>query len=453
MNILYVCQYFPPEVCAPAVRALELSREWAHAGHEVTVLTGFPNHPEGAIHPEYVSAWRKGFRREDHDGVKVCRAWLYPAANQGVWRRSANYLSFAVSAVLAGPWVCPNRGIVIATSPQLLAGAAGYAVARCLGLPFIFEVRDLWPESLEAVGAASRQSCLYRSLQRLARFLYSHAERIVVDGHAKRRALAASGVPESKIAVIQNGVAEDLFPNPDSTLAEHAREALRTRFGLGGKFVVMYCGTFGMAHGLDALLQAAAQLRGREEIVFLLVGEGSERKNICRRIGELNLTNVRDLGKQPRENVPNLLSMADASLVSLRPADVFRTAIPFKIFESMAAARPIILAVEGDARQLVMEAQAGIAVPPGNPASLAEAVLLLQQNRAFGCRLGANGRRAVLTRYTRRQQALAYLNLLAEVEARRGLPMQGSARAAQPAASPSALRKVSRLTGQEHAPY
>ncbi|MGH9446234.1 MAG: glycosyltransferase, partial [Terriglobia bacterium] len=168
MKILYVSQYFPPEVCALAVRAHDLSREWVRAGHEVSVLTGFPNHPEGVIHPGHARAWRKGFAREDHEGVRVYRTWLYPAANQGLWGRSANYLSFALSAAIAGSWTSRLQGIVIATSPPLPVAAAGYAIARSRGLPFVFEVRDLWPESLEAVGVTSPHSLLYRGLQGLA---------------------------------------------------------------------------------------------------------------------------------------------------------------------------------------------------------------------------------------------------------------------------------------------
>jgi colanic acid biosynthesis glycosyl transferase WcaI len=437
MRILYVCQYFPPEVCAPAVRAIELSAEWVRAGHEVTVLTGFPNHPEGAIHPEYLPAWRNGFVRDDRDGVRVYRTWLYPAANQGVWLRSANYLSFALSAVLVGPWISPVPEIVMATSPQLLVGAAGYAIARWLGVPFLFEVRDLWPESLEAVGAASRQSLLYKSLQRLARFLYSNADRTIVDGEWKQRALVSAGVPESKLVVIRNGVAVTSFPKPESAAARQLREALRSKFNLAGKFVVAYCGTFGMAQGLEIVLEAADRLRSRGNIVFLFAGEGSERGMIGRRIAERNLSNVLDLGKQLRETVPALLGMADACVIPLRPNPVFKTAIPSKLFEAMAAARPVILAVDGETKELLIDANAGIAVPPGDAYRMAEAVMLLEGNPDLARRLGANGRLAAESKYTRRQQAAAYLDVFAEVERR-------TTTGKQPTAAPAGLAGAER---------
>ncbi|MGH9437769.1 MAG: glycosyltransferase family 4 protein [Terriglobia bacterium] len=419
MRILYVCQYFPPEVCAPAVRAFELSREWRRAGHDVSVLTGFPNHPEGVIHPDYLRAWRKGFRRESHGGVRVYRTWLYPAANRKLWKRSANYLSFALSAAAAGPWISRNHDVVIATSPQLLVGAAGYVAARAQRLPFVLEVRDLWPESLEAVGVASQHSLLYRALECLAGFLYHHADRIVVDGEWKRNALAALGIPASRVAVIQNGVPEDFCPAPESPQAQRARRELRAEYNLAGKFIAMYCGTLGMAQGLETIVDAAARLRSCRDIIFLLVGEGAEREKIARRALDLGLRNLLCLNKQPRESIPGLLAMSDACLVPLRRSEVFRTAIPSKIFEAMAASKPVILNAEGEARQLLLEAKAGIATPPGDAVALADAVMLLQKSPELARCLGANGRRAALAKYTRRRQAADYMQFLNELIASR----------------------------------
>ncbi|HYY72451.1 MAG TPA: glycosyltransferase family 4 protein [Candidatus Bathyarchaeia archaeon] len=415
MNILYISQYFPPEVCAPAVRAADLGHEWVRAGHEVRLLTGFPNHPEGVLHSDYRQQWRKGFSRENRDGVKVYRTWLYPAANRGLWGRSANYCSFAVSAALVGPWIAPRNGVVIATSPQLLVGATGYMVAQARRLPFVFEVRDLWPQSLEAVGAAQRSSIIYRSLERLARFLYQRADCIVVDGEWKRFRLAAAGIQPEKIVVIQNGVAEDFCLEPESAGALSARQQLRIELNLLDKFVVMYCGTFGMAHGLETVLMAADRLRPWPEIAFLLLGEGAERDKIRLRIDELRLSNLHCLGKQTRERIPEFLAASDACLVPLLRSKVFKTAIPSKMFEAMLAAKPVILGVEGEAKEILLEADAGIAVPPEDSEALAGTILTLCKNPVLGLELGANGRRAVLEKYTRRHQSAAYLELLARL--------------------------------------
>jgi colanic acid biosynthesis glycosyl transferase WcaI len=415
MNILYVAQYYPPECCAPAARVDEFTREWARQGHRVTVLTGFPNHPEGIVHAAYREPWRKGFSREERKGVNVCRTWLYPAPNRGLWGRAANYSSFALSAALSGTWVGSGQSVVIATSPQILVGAAGRVVARLRRLPFVFEVRDLWPQSLEAVGQASAGSLLYRAVGRLAEFLYRHADRIVVDGEWKRRALVAAGVPWEKIALIRNGVTDDFCLDPTSSAAGEARERVRSDLGLRGRFVVLYAGTLGMAHRLETVLEAAFQLRERRELVFLMVGEGADREKLTEQSGRMGLTNVVYLGKQPREAIPGYLAAADVCLVPLRRSEVFKTAIPCKMFEAMAAAKPVVLGVEGEAKEILTAARAGIVVPPEDPRALSTAILRLWSHPRLCCELGENGRDAVLRKHSRASQARAYLELLAEL--------------------------------------
>jgi colanic acid biosynthesis glycosyl transferase WcaI len=417
MKILYISQYYPPESCAPA-RINELAGEWSRAGHDVRVLTGFPNHPDGHIHPAYRSRWRRGFAEERLDGVQVFRTWLYPAANHGLWKRSANFLSFALSAAMAGMRVVPAEGVVIATSPPILAAAAGYWVARRAGLPFVFEVRDLWPESLEGVGQAARDSALYRAVERLANFLYRQADHIVVDGEWKRRKLVMDGLPTTKITVIPNGVARD-FLKRNLGAAGRAGE-VRRRLGLEGRFVAIYAGTLGMAHHLETVLEAASLLRGEPQIAFLLVGDGARREEIERHITAWRLTNTRILSRVPREAVPDYLAAADVCLAPLKQSRVFHTAIPAKMFEAMAAAKPVILGVEGEAREILNQAEAGLTVPPEDAGALAAAVLRLAQEPGTARQLGRNGQRAILARYLRRDQALAYLSVLERLEASGG---------------------------------
>lgn len=414
MKILYISQYYPPECCAPA-RVSELAREWSRAGHEVRVLTGFPNHPDGRIHPQYRRRWKSGFCREQHDGVEIFRTWLHPSANRGVWNRSANFLSFALSAVVSGVRIAPRDGVVIATSPPILVGAAGYAVARRAGLPFVFEVRDLWPESLEAVGQASRNSALYRAVGRLANFLYRKADRIVVDGDWKRRKLVGDGIPEAKITVNRNGVAAEFLERNLEAGGERARQ-IRRRLNLDGRFVAIYAGTLGMAHRLETVLEAAHLLRERCEIAFVLIGDGAGRETLIRQMREMNLRNTHILSRVPRESVPDYLAAADACLAPLRASEAFHTAIPCKMFEAMAAAKPVILGVQGEAAEILREADAGICVPPEDARALADAVLHLASHPAIARQLGKNGQSAILSRHSRRDQALAYLDLLCELE-------------------------------------
>jgi glycosyltransferase involved in cell wall biosynthesis len=422
MQVLYVSQYYPPEACAPAARVDCFTREWARNGAEVGVLTGFPNHPEGILHADYKKPWRRGFMCEERDGVKVYRTWLYPSANRKLWGRSANFTSFALSAAITGLGVAPRHGVIIATSPQILVGVSGWAIGAARFLPWVFEVRDLWPESLVGVGQASADSLLYRSVARIATFLYRHSTHIVVDGEWKRRYLIQQGVEENRITVIRNGIEENFCPDPDSHESRSALQQVRRELGLRDEFVLLYAGTLGMAHGLETVLQAAERLRGRDDIVFLLMGAGAERVQLREHIERLRLANVRLLDKQPRERIPAFLAAADACLAPLRKQEVFKSAIPSKMFEAMAAGRPAILGVEGEAKEILLTSQAGLAVPPEDPAAMVEAILKLRNEPLLCQALGRNGRQAVLEKYQRRTEAAKYLNLLGELSARRKVP-------------------------------
>jgi glycosyltransferase involved in cell wall biosynthesis len=409
MNILYVSQYFPPEVNAPANRVHELGRFWVQKGHSVTVLTGFPNHPEGVIMPQYRASWRRGFQREALDGINVCRTWLYPAPNRGWVKRCLNYASFAASATLRALSAGSEVDVVIATSPQLLVGLAGYLIARRLRRPFVFEVRDLWPESLFAVGASSRRSPLFYALARLAQFLYRRADHIVVVGENQRRALICNRVAPNKISVVMNGVDENFAAAPGEAAAS------RQELELDGHFVVTYAGTLGMAHSLETALQAAHELACLSDILFLLVGDGAQREWLQKRSHELRLKNVRWIEKQPRERIPAILGASDACLVSLRRSDVLRSAVPSKIFEAMASGLPILLAAEGEAKEIVKKSGSGLLVPPEDPRALTKAILRLYLNDELRRLLGAQGQKAVQEKYSRQAQAADYLQILSHL--------------------------------------
>ena len=253
MKILYISQYFPPEMGAPAARAVELSKHWAAAGHDVTVLTGFPNHPTGVVPSEYRDKFRRLVVREQTDGINVIRSWLLPFPNRKSYERMLNYSSFCVSAATTGLFLS-KPDVVIATSPQLLVGLSGWWMAHWKRVPFVFEVRDLWPESLAAVGLGDGKSLLHRSLANIAKFLYRHSDRIVVVTPAFQDYLVQHRrVPREKISVIENGVETQLF-------APQTETEIRNELGADGKFVVSYIGTMGMAHGLETILEAAAQV-------------------------------------------------------------------------------------------------------------------------------------------------------------------------------------------------
>lgn len=407
MRILYVSQYFPPEMGAPSARVYELSKHWVKAGHQVIVLTGFPNHPTGIVPQEYRRRMRRLTCRETVDGVEVVRTWLHPAPNRRPLERMMVYSSFCISGCLRGVFL-PRPDVVIGTSPQLLNGFVGWWISLLKGCPFVFEVRDLWPESLLASGIGREDSFLIRSLGRLASFLYRRCDRIVVVTDAlKDNLVKRKEFPEGKIDVVENGVEiEEFRPREDT-------DDLRHRFGLDGKFIVSYIGTMGYAHGLDVVLEAADRLREvLPDIVFLLVGEGAEKAQLQEMAARLRLENVLFVDQQPRDRIPAFISMSDVCLVALRKAELFATVLPSKMLEFMACGRPVVLGVDGQAREILDEAQAGIYVPPGDRAALTQALLVLHRDSSLRARLGENGRAFIVKHFAREEKALEYLHVL-----------------------------------------
>lgn len=433
MNILYVSQYFPPEMGAPAARAAELARHWARAGHQVSILTGFPNHPTGVVPEEWRPRLRRlayrerismQFRSSDlgrlnaepqgppSDAIDVYRTWLWPLPNRKAHERMRNYASFCFSAALRG-LALPRPDVIIATSPQLLVGLSGWWLAFARQIPFVFEVRDLWPESLTAVGMGNEYSILHQTLKAIAGFLYERADRIVVVTPAFRQHLVQHWrVPAEKISVVENGVESELFcPQPDAS-----NRNLRRQLGLEDKFLVCYVGTMGMAHGLETLLDAADSLgQDKPEVQFLLIGEGAEKAHIQSLAQTRDLKNIRFLDQQLREQIPAFISTADACLVLLKKTEVFKTVIPTKMLEFMSCARPVILGVDGQARHILEEACAGIVIEPENAQQLAQAVRQLAGDDRLRQSLGRNGRQYVLERLSRSQTADNYIRILEDL--------------------------------------
>jgi len=393
---------------APAARAAELALHWSKAGHQVSVLTGFPNHPTGVVPEEWRARLRRLIYKERYGAVDVFRTWLWPLPNRKSHERVRNYSSFCVSAAVRG-LTLPRPDVVIATSPQLLVGLAGWWIALTRQIPLVFEVRDLWPESLIAVGIGSEDSLLHYTLSGIARFLYERAALIVVVTPAfKDRLMEDWHVPADKIAIIENGVETELFSPGHDCCA-----SLRQQFGGEGKFVTSYIGTMGNAHGLATLLDAASQLQNQQpDVLFLLIGEGAEKEQIKAAAQSRGLENVRVLNQQPREQIPAFIAASDACLVLLKKTDVFKTVIPTKMLEFMSCARPVILGVEGQAQKIVDEAQAGIVIEPENAPALAESIKKLRGDRELGKTMGQNGREYILKHYSRVHTAEKYIEVL-----------------------------------------
>ncbi len=395
---------------APAARVSELSRHWVHAGHEVTVLTGFPNHPDGIVRPEYRKYFWRGVFREKLDGINVVRTWLLPFPNRKPHERILNYSSFCASASIVGSFLS-RPDVVIATSPQLLVGLAGWWIAKLKRVPFILEIRDLWPESLAAVGVGNANSLLHRSIGKLAVFLYCRADQIVVVTPAFRERLIQNWqVPVEKISIVENGVETALFSPHNSD------PQLRATLVAEKKFIVSFIGTLGLAHGLDTLIAAAERLQQQApDVVFMLLGEGADRERIQALAESKQLTNICFVPQQPREKIPAYICASDVCLVLLRKSEVFETVIPTKMLEFMSCARPVILGVKGQAQQILESARAGICIEPGDAAALCSAILHLKQDQPLCNELGRNGREYIVQRLSRERTAADYLEVLSAV--------------------------------------
>ncbi|MCA9710271.1 MAG: glycosyltransferase family 4 protein [Myxococcales bacterium] len=412
MKILYVSQYFPPEMGAPAARVSELSRHWAELGHEVCVLTSFPNHPTGIVPPEYRG---KILQHERWGKVEVVRTWIYATPNRGVARRSLAFLSFAASSVLLGALQRTVRevDVVVATSPQFFCAVSGYVLSRILGVPYVLEVRDLWPASIVEVGALRAGHPIVAGLERIEQFLYRSAALLVSVTESYCDVWRAQGVDPAKMRVVENGVDLRLF-QPAPKLGPQ-REAL----GLRDAFIVSYIGTHGMAQRLETLLEAAERLRDDPSIHVLLVGEGAERERLMAQAAARGLTNVTFLGQQPREAIPALVAASDLVAVPLRRAELFEKVIPSKMFEIMGCARPMVLGVRGEAEALLRRSGAGWAVPPEDPEALAEVIRRAKADPEQLQRRGEAGRAFVSRHYDRDALAERYLADLEAVVGRR----------------------------------
>jgi len=406
IKILLITQYFPPEMGALASRSLAHATEWAKAGHYVRVVCGTPNFPDGKIYSGFKN---RPWQVSTMAGIHVIRVWVWPLPNRKGWERMLNYLSFFCSSTIAGVFG-PRPDVVLATSPQLLVGLAGYIVSRLRRVPFVFEVRDLWPETLIAVGPA-RCSILFRLLRLLGGFLYRRADKLVVVSRAFRGVLCRDyGVDRKRLVYVPNGVDPDAF-DPQGYDVDDVRRNLAIP---KPSIVVSYTGTIGMCQGIGTILEAA-QLTKDSRLVFLLVGDGAEREVLEERARIDGLSGVRFLGRRPREEIPQILAASDIVLVLLRGEPIFRTAIPSKMFEAMAMAKPLILSAEGEARRLANRAGGCLVITPDCPQELAEAVDTLAADRTIRVTMGESSRVYVLRTHTREASASHLLNVLIRV--------------------------------------
>lgn len=381
MKFLVLTQYFFPEVGATQTRLDAVCSELAHAGHQVEVVTAMPHHPAGHIAPSYRGRF---YAREKRNGVTIHRVWLYAANGSGL-KRILNYLSFMVTS-LAGLLRAARPDYLFVDSPPLTLAVPARLASLLWQRPLIFNVADLWPDSARDLGVMSDGITL-RAAGVLERWIYHRATRVtaVTDG-IRTALLQKKNVPADKILFLPNGVNTRLIrPLPRD-------EELCKQLGLARKRVALYAGNHGYAGALDQLLDAANELRQHERVHFLLIGDGPQKAQLQARTRQMGLTNVTFLDPVPLDDLPRVISLADCGVVTLRRTNVMRGARPAKALVMMAAGKPIVLAAEGEAADLLKQAEAGFVVPPENPPALAGAIRSLLSDPAAARAMGLNGR-------------------------------------------------------------
>jgi colanic acid biosynthesis glycosyl transferase WcaI len=406
VRILFLTENCPPETNAAASRVHERAVFWQRWGHHVTVLTTAPNFPQGRLFDGYRNRW---WQRETLDGIEIIRVKTFITANQGVVLRTLDFLSFMVSAFIAGMFL-RRPDVVVATSPQFFTAIGGWAIAALRRLPFVFELGDLWPRSIVAVGAL-RAGRIVDLLERIELFLYRRATTVVALTYAFKHDLVARGIPVGKIVVIRNGV--DL-----ARYRPRARDLERAKsLGVAGKFVVGYIGTHGLAHDLGNVLAAAERLSAERAVAFLLVGAGANRERLIAEAQRRALANVVFVPMQPKDAMASIWSICDIALVHLKNAPAFSEVIPSKIFEAMAMGLPILLvSPDGEASQILAEDGAGLWAPAGDPTALAEAIRRLFEDTTLRDTL-AQRSLAAAQNHTRERQAALFIAVLEKVVA------------------------------------
>ena len=403
MHILFLSDNFPPEVNAPASRTYEHCREWVLSGAQVTVITCAPNFPRGKVFDGYHN---RLWQSEVIEGIRVIRVWSYIAANEGFIRRILDYISFMVSATLATFFV-RKVDVVVGTSPQFFTACAAWVVGGLKRVPWVFELRDIWPESIKAVGAM-KDSLAIRFLERLELFLYRHATCIVTVTHTFKKTLIQRGIDGNKIQVVTNGVDLNHF------IPQEKDSDLVHQLGLHKRFVAGYIGTHGMAHGLETLLDAAEIIQSKkdaEDVSILFLGNGAKKAELVASAQSRGLSNVIFLDSTSKGDVTRYWSLLDVSIIHLRKTELFASVIPSKLFECMGMGIPVLHGVAGESAEIVLTEQVGEVFESDNPAQLVKLLLDLKINPSQIERYRKNGIDAA-RRYDRKHLAAKMLVIL-----------------------------------------
>ncbi|PLR67961.1 glycosyltransferase family 4 protein [Bacillus sp. UMB0893] len=387
MKIIYITQHFPPEIGAAQGRAFDMSNNLAKLGHELHVLTTFPNHIDT----------NKFLTIEKVSDLTVYRSFRTKDTKKSSLNRLSNYLSFMLSSFFTGLRI-KKPDVIYATSPQLFQGVTGYLLSRFHRAKFVFEIRDLWVDFAEILGQFNNKKLLSLA-RKLERFLYKKADMIVVVTYGYKERLLQMGISEHKVIVIPNGV------NPNSLNGPREIQLIKEQYNIQDKFLVLYAGNLGIAQGLKTVINAAEILKNDHSIVFMFIGEGAEKNELMELSKSLNLSNIIFLDSRNKKELDSYYQAADIGLVSLKKHPLFEITIPSKIFDYMAMSTPVLIGVDGEARNIIEKNEAGYFYEPDSADSLVTALKYAQQHPDDLIRMRKTLKNKLLTFYNREKQA------------------------------------------------
>jgi glycosyltransferase involved in cell wall biosynthesis len=392
MHILLIHQAFAAIDEPGGTRHHEIAQYLTRREHEVTIIASPVSYLTGKSIREHIP-WVE--KQETEPGITILRAYTYPALHRSFVHRIFSFLSFMVSSFFIGLTI-KDIDLVWGTSPPIFQSVTAWVLARLKRVPFLFEVRDLWPAFAIAIGVL-QQPVLIRASEWLERFLYRHADQVVVNSPGFIDHLHARGAVH--VELVPNGADTNMF-DPLSK-----GEDFRKNHGLADKFIALYAGAHGMSNDLGVILVAAKILKDRDDIMLVLLGDGKEKSALESQARDMVLTNLKFIPPIPKQEMPRALAAANACIAILKPIPLYATVYPNKVFDYMAAGRPVALAMEGVIRDVIESANSGISIPPGNPTALAEAIIYLADNPHEGNEMGTRGRQYIKNHFDRPAQA------------------------------------------------
>jgi len=399
VHILLIHQAFTSLDEPGGTRHFEMARAFIEKGHRVTVITSPVSYLTGKIAGDRV---RWVSRESPLPGLEILRAYTYPALHRSFFHRLLSFFSFMFSSFFIGLGV-KNVDVIWGTSPPIFQGWTAWLLARLKRVKFVFEIRDLWPAFAIAMQVI-RHPLIIRLSKWLEVFLYRHADQLVVNSPGFVDHIISKG--GSNPILVPNSVDPDMFDPADKGAI------FRQQYNLENKFVVLYSGAHGMSNDLEVMLSAAKLTAANPEIVFVLVGDGKEKSNLVSLARQQGLTNVLFVPPVAKEEMKDVLAAADACLAILKPVELYKTTYPNKVFDYMAAGRPVLCAIDGVIRTVIEQADAGFFIPPGNPAALAQGIIDLHQDPGEARKMGSNGRDYVVQHFDRRKIAAQMEDIL-----------------------------------------